>query len=141
MSDSAFFDTNILVYAHDGGSPSKQARAQDLIKAGLRDRSMVLSIQVFCEYYVVATRKLGISPVDALRMLHLLSRARLVEPTLATVFEAIRIEQSSAVSYWDALIVASAAAAGCPVVYTEDLAHGREIAGVRAHNPFADLPA
>jgi hypothetical protein len=40
-------------------------------------------------------------------------------------------------SYWDALIVAAAAAAGCTRLLTEDLADGADYAGVRVENPFA----
>jgi predicted nucleic acid-binding protein len=39
-------------------------------------------------------------------------------------------------SYWDALLVATAAEAGCAVILTEDLAHGSTLGGVAIHNPF-----
>jgi predicted nucleic acid-binding protein len=138
MSASAFYDTNVLVYAHDGSSPRKQGRAQELIKRGLRERTMVLSTQVFSEYYVVATRKLGLDEVSVLRELHLFSSTHIVEPTLAMVFKSIGLSRSDRVSYWDALIAVSAAAAGCTTLYTEDLSHGEEIAGVHVVNPFLE---
>jgi predicted nucleic acid-binding protein len=138
MSDSAFYDTNVLACAHDASSPHKQERAQDLIKRGLRERTMTLSTQVFSEFYIVATPKLRLDPVEVLRELHVFSRARVVEPTLAMVFESIGVARSSRVSYWDALIAVSAAAAGCAILYTEDLNHGQEIAGVRVVNPFLE---
>jgi predicted nucleic acid-binding protein len=40
-------------------------------------------------------------------------------------------------SFWDALIVVTAAKCGATVLYTEDLNHGQEILGVRIVNPFA----
>jgi predicted nucleic acid-binding protein len=138
MGDRAFYDTNVLAYAHDGSSPAKQSRAQELVKRGLRDRAMALSTQVFSEYYVVATRKLGISPVEVVRELHLLSRAEVVEPTLAMVFETIALAETNQLAFWDALIVCAAAAARCDVLYTEDLNHGQVIGGVRVENPFLD---
>lgn len=48
------------------------------------------------------------------------------------------LAQTAGLSYWDALVVVSAASAGCAVLYTEDLNHGQEIAGVRVVNPFAE---
>ncbi len=138
MSDRAFYDTNVLAYAHDASSPHKQEIAQELVKRGLRERSIALSTQVFSEFYVVATRKLGLRAVDVLRELHVLARARVVEPTLAMVFESIGVAQTEELSYWDALIAVSAASAGCPILYTEDLAHDRQIAGVRVVNPFLE---
>jgi len=40
-------------------------------------------------------------------------------------------------SYWDALLVATAAEAGCTIVLTEDMSDGSILSGVRVHNPFA----
>ena len=37
----------------------------------------------------------------------------------------------------DALLVATAAEAGCNIVLTEDMSDGRILRGVRIHNPFA----
>ena len=40
-------------------------------------------------------------------------------------------------SYWDALLVATAAEAGCTAILTEDLADGGVLLGMRILNPFA----
>jgi predicted nucleic acid-binding protein len=37
---------------------------------------------------------------------------------------------------YDSLIVASALAAGCATLYTEDLQHDQQIEGLRIINPF-----
>jgi predicted nucleic acid-binding protein len=39
-------------------------------------------------------------------------------------------------SYWDAAIVAAANAMGCRELLSEDMTHGREMAGVTVVNPF-----
>ena len=39
-------------------------------------------------------------------------------------------------SYWDALLVATAAEAGCSLILTEDMAHGAVLNDVEIHNPF-----
>ena len=39
-------------------------------------------------------------------------------------------------SYWDALLIATAAEAGCKSILTEDLADGAALHGVRIINPF-----
>ena len=39
-------------------------------------------------------------------------------------------------SYWDALLIATAAEAGCTLILTEDLQDGTKLAGVEIHNPF-----
>ena len=40
------------------------------------------------------------------------------------------------ISWYDTLIVAAAAEAGCSVLYTEDLQHGARLNGVTIENPF-----
>ena len=40
------------------------------------------------------------------------------------------------ISFWDGLIVASAAAAKCAELLSEDLANGQIIQGVAVRNPF-----
>lgn len=39
-------------------------------------------------------------------------------------------------AFYDALIVAAAAEAGCPTLLTEDLQHGRRFGEVTIRNPF-----
>ena len=62
-------------------------------------------------------------------------------PTVAASAAAIRAALADAatgrVSYWDALLVATAAEAGCRIVLTEDMSDGSALGGLRIHNPFA----
>ncbi len=56
----SFIDTNILVYAHDASDSRKQQLALDLV-VDLRARQEgVLATQVLQDYFVTATRKLGL---------------------------------------------------------------------------------
>jgi predicted nucleic acid-binding protein len=61
-----------------------------------------------------------------------------VEPTIADVDAAFRIEDEAGISFWDALVVASAARSGATRVLSEDLHSGQVIAGVTIHNPFEE---
>jgi predicted nucleic acid-binding protein len=45
-----------------------------------------------------------------------------------------------ALSYWDSLVVAAAARAGCACILTEDLDDGAIFDGVRVENPFRSDP-
>ena len=60
MKGRVFFVTNILVYADDADAGAKRDRAQQVIEAALGNGNGVLSTQVLQEYFVVATRKLGV---------------------------------------------------------------------------------
>ncbi|NJL18749.1 MAG: PIN domain-containing protein, partial [Bdellovibrionaceae bacterium] len=58
-------DTNILVYAQDATAPDKQKRSRQII-ADLAEQDLgVVSTQVMQEFYVAATRKLGVDPLAA----------------------------------------------------------------------------
>ena len=53
------------------------------------------------------------------------------------VAQAMAMEAKYQVSYWDALVVAAALAAGCDTLYTEDLQNGQVFEGrLAVKNPF-----
>lgn len=136
MNRPAFFDTNILLYADDHSDPLRQSHAIELIKSYQRARLMVISIQVLEEYFSAATRKLGVDPEIAQRKVELFARARVVRVTEDDVIAAIELHRLHRTSFWDAMIVQAARAAGTDVLFSEDLQHGSVLAGVRVRNPF-----
>ena len=64
------------------------------------------------------------------------SRWHVHVPAADDVLGAIGIHQRTGISFWDAMIVRSAAEMGCTALYSEDLNPGQEYSGVRAQNPF-----
>lgn len=137
MNGLVFFDTNVLVYADDGSSPEKQNRAIALLAEHLRRGTAVVSLQVLQEYFVAATRKLGVTPEMAQRKVEILARARVVRFEPGDVIAAIELHRLTRISFWDALIVHAARSAGVQALYSEDLQPGAVLAGVRLVNPFA----
>ncbi len=136
MNGLAFFDTNVLVYADDASSREKQKRAIALFAQHLRGGTAVVSLQVLQEYFVAATRKLGIAAEVAQRKVEILARARVVRLEPADVIAAIELHRLTRVSFWGALIVHAARAAGAHVLFSEDLQPGAVLGGVRIVNPF-----
>ena len=137
MSDRSFLDTNVLVYALDESEPQKRDTARRLL--GSSDYGeFVLSAQILSEFYVVATRRLAqpvaediaVAAVDQLSQLPIVS----IDPTL--VKDAIELSRSAQVSYWDGLVVAAAAKAGCQRLLKEDLNNGQTIGSIQVENPF-----
>ena len=57
--------------------------------------------------------------------------------SLEMTVAALKIREDHRLNFWDALIIASAASAGCKTLYTEDLNSGQTIAGVKVVDPFA----
>lgn len=136
MAGRSFVDTNILVYTDDLDSPEKQAIALDLFADLRRTGTGVLSTQVLQEYFVVATRKLGVPPSIVRRKVELLGRFGLVVLDLEHILAAADLTRLRSISYWDALIVQAAKSANCGVLFTEDLAHGATFEGLEIVNPF-----
>lgn len=140
MNGKAFLDTNVVVYAHDAGSPAKRARAGAIIAAE-RDR-LVLSPQVMVEFYSTATRKLPIplSERDAEAAIRDLSAlASIVVPDRNMVLEATTLSRKDRLSIWDALIVQCAIVGRCSRLLSEDMQHGRRFGDLVIENPFQDL--
>jgi predicted nucleic acid-binding protein len=132
----SFIDTNILVYADDAFDARKQTIALDLIVALRSKQEGVLSTQVLQEYFVTATKKLRLDAAFARQRLAQFARLELVQPSLDMLLAAVDLHRLHSLSFWDALIVQTASAAGCSVVYSEDMQAGVTIAGVRIVNPF-----
>lgn len=132
-----FVDTNILIYAYDDSAGMRHARAQALVAGLWRSRRGCLSVQVLQEFYVVGARKLiQIPPADLRVLLSDLALWRLHTPTGADVLAAADLHERYQISFWDAMILQSAARLGCPVVWSEDLNAGQTYQGVRVVNPF-----
>jgi predicted nucleic acid-binding protein len=135
MSDRIFLDTNILVYAFDRDEPSKRARSLAILSG---DDELVLSTQVLQEFYVAVTRKLKrpLSEADAEAAVRELVRLEVVGVDTTMVLDAIVTHRAHSLSFWDALIVRSASAAGCDRLFSEDMQHGRDLHSVRIENPY-----
>jgi predicted nucleic acid-binding protein len=110
--DRMFVDTNILLYAYDDSAGTKRDQARALLEELWESREGCLSVQVLQEFFVNATRK------------------------IAKPLSAIGIHQRAGISFWDSMIVRSAAEMGCNVLYSEDLNTGQDYSGVRVENPF-----
>lgn len=131
-----FFDTNVIVYAHDDSEPKKRDRARELLGSAVQDGSGVISAQVLSETYVTLTKKLGIAAKDVEDEILQLSEFRVVEISAALVLRALQIKEEFELSYWDSLIIAAAEHAGCGTVWSEDLNDGQVYDRVTVHNPF-----
>ena len=133
-----FLDTNIFVYTFDSAA-SKCAKARAIVSQALEDRRGVISYQVVQEFLNVATRKFAppMQPSEAQRYLvRVLMPLCEVFPDSSIYSLALSISAEAGIGFYDALIVASATAAGCGRLLTEDLQHGRRIGGVEIQNPF-----
>jgi len=140
----AFFDTNVLVYAHDASEPGKRDVARGLILDHLGAGTLRTSTQALAEYFSVVTGK-GEAPLEAPAAAWLIEQLpadAVVAPGFDTLLAATRLCAASGLSIWDALIVAAASEAGAAVLYSEDgrlvRAVNDDLGSLAALNPFAD---
>lgn len=96
----------------------------------------MVSIQVLQEYFVNATRKLGVDPSSAKNRIEAFAYLQVVVPDVVDVLAAIDLHRLNRISYWDSLILRCAKQGGCTVLLTEDMQHGQTIDGIRIVNPF-----
>jgi predicted nucleic acid-binding protein len=142
MSDNspplAFVDTNILLYAHDHSAGDKQVEAAQLLARLWGNHSGILSAQVLQEFLANALRKLK-SPLalpkarDIVRSYGLWVRR---DTKVEDILRATELMELTGFSFWDSLILASAETAGAEVLYSEDMQHGQQVAGLTILNPF-----
>lgn len=136
MARRSFLDTNVLIYSVDGADTAKQEIALGLIAQHAKERTGVISTQVLQEFYSAATRKLGIAPLQARQHLRDFRVFDIVQVTPGIIEEGVDCSILNAISFWDGLIVASASAAKCVELISEDLADGQVIEGLVVRNPF-----
>ncbi len=136
--DKIFVDSNVLIYAHDLDAGDRHVRAVTIVRKLWEDGNGVLSTQVLQEFYVNVTRKiprvLRKSLARELARNYSSWQTEIIDG--ADIFRASEIEESSRVSFWDALIVVAAAKSGASVLLSEDLNAGQTIGGVTVENPF-----
>jgi predicted nucleic acid-binding protein len=139
MSVRAFVDTNILVYAHDVSAGPKHVRARTLVEELWTSGRGVLSTQVLQELCINVRRKAKhpLSLKETRRLLDDYLTWEIVVNDTSSVVQALGFEERYRVSFWDALILQAAEAAGVDVLFSEDLSAGQKYGSFRVENPFA----
>lgn len=134
-----FVDANILVYAFDASAGDKKARAERLLARLWESGTGTLSVQILQEFFVVVTGKVPrpLAPQEAADRIREFTAWPVFSPGAHDVLAAIQLQKDTRLSFWDAMVVHAAVESGCETLWSEDLAEGRIIRGVRIRNPFA----
>ncbi|MBI1778474.1 MAG: PIN domain-containing protein [Proteobacteria bacterium] len=138
MSAERFtLDTNILVYSVDSKAGTRHMLALEIVNLAV-ERDCCLTLQALSEFYAAVTRKGIVPPMEAAAQaedwLEIFPAAAASQTSVKAALASVA---SGRASYWDALLLATAAEAGCTTILTEDLSDGSTFDGVRIHNPFA----
>lgn len=141
---ASLVDTNILVYSFDARDAVKQRRADEILRNGLLDGSVVLAHQCIVEFVTAMTRpreELGRAPLlplaeARLEAEELVAQYPVLYPTREVVMTALRGTATYGLSWFDAHLWAYAEVYGVEEILSEDFTHGRHYGAVRAVNPF-----
>lgn len=132
-----FVDANVWLYALiRRQDAAKRRKAVALVSGTTR----VVSTQVVNEVCVNLIRKAGFDDARIERLVRSFYRRCVVTRVeQATLIEACRLRSRYSLSYWDSVIAASARAAGCATLYSEDMCDGLVIDGATTIvNPFRE---
>ena len=112
-------DTNILIYSHNQNDLYKQDIARDLML-----KSPVVSAQVVSEYINVL-RRTTLIPKEKLLGLcaRTLENTRIYPVSVNVIKSAEQIQHRYKLQIFDSIIIASSIAAGCEILYSEDMQH------------------
>jgi len=82
------------------------------------------------------SKKLKLPPEHIRAQLDLYELFEIVLVTPAIIRSGLQLHQTRSLAFYDALVLASAQAAGCTVLYTEDMNTNEVVDGVRIVNPL-----
>jgi predicted nucleic acid-binding protein len=129
-------DSNILVYAVNAIAGAKHEASQRIVVTAAR-LDCLLTLQAVSEFYWVVSRKRLVRPVLAAeRANDFLTTFRCVPASESAIRAALPHAAAGRAAYWDALLITTAAAAGCDLLLTEGMHDGVLLNGVHVHHPF-----
>lgn len=133
MRDNFFIDSNIALYTLDINETKKKIIALSII-----NEIPIISPQVIFECLNVCIRKLKYDKETSLKFIHsLLSVSFIQQETESIVTTALNLFNRYHLQVFDCKIIASALAADCSILYSEDMQNGLVIDNrLTIVNPF-----
>jgi len=130
-------DTNVLAYAE--GVNGERARVSTLrLLRSLPPEETLIPVQVLGELFAVLVRRAKRSRTAAATAILSWGDAfPLIETSANVLIAATDLAVAHKLGIWDAIVLSSAADAGCRLLLSEDLQDGFTWRGVTVANPFA----
>lgn len=141
MIARVFVDTNVLIYARDQKEHDKRSQAQDWLKFLADRRQLVTNLQVLNEF----TRWLLLNErsraLEALRDEVGFLASYGTDPLgIADMDRAWDVRATLGYQWFDCLLLAYAANAGCSHFLSEDMSHGARYGSLTIIDPFRVAP-
>lgn len=129
-------DTNILAYAEGVNDAARRDAALALLR-DLAEQELMIPAQALGELFVVLTRKAGREAAAARAAILAWSDSfPMIDTTPAVMVDAMELATTHRLGFWDAVMLAAAAQAGCRLLLSEDMQDGFTWRGVTVENPF-----
>ncbi len=135
-----FVDTNVFLYALDEADRTKQDAARLWRAEMWKSQRGRTSFQVLEEFYAKVVKKWPDAQDRARAEIRDLLAWQPVKIDGSVIEQAWKIQDRYRFSFWDSLIVASAKAASCRYLLTEDMQNNQMVDGIRVVNPFKATP-
>ncbi len=137
MTERAFIDTNIFIYAFEKSDSEKKRKAFDLINS--ENMQILTSIQVLNEFVSATLKKKLLPKEKAIDTALLIENEFETIPLNSEVFKkgmGIFSNEGIHISLWDSLIVAAAIVGECDTLYSEDMQHDYIVGNLKIKNPL-----
>ncbi len=129
-------DTNILIYSLDRQAKEKHQQSIEIIQKAL-SLDCLLTLQSLSEFYSATTRKkLLPTKIAGEQIQDWLALFPVATAKPNTLTKAINMCHAHCLSFWDAMLLATARDAGVTLVLSEDFNHSQTIDGIKIINPF-----
>jgi predicted nucleic acid-binding protein len=136
MCDRVFVDSKVWVYLFASDDSSKRLASERFIAGNLQDTTFVVSWQVMNEVANVLKRK-GFNESDIRFVIGSMMKICVVHDFSEDILlSASLLREKHSFSFWDSLIIASAADARCNKVVSEDMQDERTIKDLQIQNIF-----
>ena len=135
MPDKVFIDSNIILYLYSEDELFKQHKAQEILDI---HNNTIISTQVINEVSNVLFKKFRLSAIDVEKViLEIDKNMKIVDYSLKTQINAVRLKDKYGFQYYDALIVSTALEQGCSILFSEDMQNNQIINNsLQIINPF-----
>lgn len=133
-------DTNILAYAEGVNGAARKVNALNLIQR-LPAGSALLPVQTLGELFQLLVRKVKRTPAQArAAILGWRDAFPLIETSENVIVGAAELAATHRFSFWDGVVLASAAEGECRLLLSEDLQEGFTWNSVTVTNPLGVSP-
>jgi predicted nucleic acid-binding protein len=137
MTDKIFIDSNVWIYLFTSDDKDKNVKAKQFIRDNSNSSVFIISYQVINEVSSVLKKK-KFTETQIQFVIKMIAESCVIQNfSIEIVLAASSLREKLALSFWDSLVIASANAAQCSMLVSEDMQNGQIIERtLTIKNPF-----